>query len=74
MNGAPVLLWLVRGDNGNGPIEITVLWWETQKQIPFGNDKQKTRATTTALWLGNGLHPTHRDETAMNGAPVLLWL
>jgi len=24
-------------------------------------------------WRRESLHPTHRDETAMNGAPGLMW-
>jgi hypothetical protein len=39
--------------------------------------KAKTKAKAKASassWLVDGLRPTLRDETAKDGAPVLLWL
>jgi hypothetical protein len=44
----------------------------------FGDDQGMTtreaKARAEVWWLADGLHPTLRDGTAKDGAPVLLWL
>jgi hypothetical protein len=45
-----------------------------EQPIAFGDDNQKGKGKTIAWWLADGLHPTLRDGTAKDGAPVRLWL
>jgi hypothetical protein len=40
----------------------------------FGDDNQKGKGKSKSLVVTDGLHPTLRDGTAKDGAPVLLWL